>query len=113
VQPVFEVGHRAPVLLAAEIEIRVGIQLEGLAAQAKIGFVHGIEPSVHQKVNPLLFAGLIGVCKQAKPAFKPCKETTKNQPDLALPFLQKRVGFAHPFLLSEPAKSRFLLFDAS
>jgi hypothetical protein len=30
-----------------------------------------------------------------------------------LPFLQKRASFACPFLLTESAKSRVLLFDAS
>jgi hypothetical protein len=30
-----------------------------------------------------------------------------------LPFLQKRASFARPFLLTDPAKSRVLLFDAS
>jgi hypothetical protein len=29
----------------------------------------------------------------------------------SLPLLQKRAGFACPFLLTEPAKSGFLLFD--
>jgi hypothetical protein len=39
----------------------------------------------------------------------------KSQPSLgvALLFQQKRAGFASPFLLTEPAKSRVLLFDAS
>jgi hypothetical protein len=39
----------------------------------------------------------------------------KSQPSLgvALLFQQKRAGFASPFLLTEPAKTRVLLFDAS
>jgi hypothetical protein len=46
---------------------------------------------------------------------KAMKKQRKVSPALVLRclFPQKRAGFASPFLLTEPAKSRVLLFDAS
>jgi hypothetical protein len=38
---VLQVGLGTPVLLAGEVEIGVGVELEGLAGQAIEGFVHG------------------------------------------------------------------------
>ena len=40
IEPVLEVGERALVPAAAEVERRVGIELERLAGQPEEGFVH-------------------------------------------------------------------------
>ena len=40
-RPVFQVCEGALVTAAAEVERRVGIELEGLAGQPIVGFVHG------------------------------------------------------------------------
>ena len=39
-ESVFEISRRPPMLLAAEVEIRVGVELKWLAAQAIVGLIH-------------------------------------------------------------------------
>ena len=42
VHAVLEIGHRAPVLPAAEVERRIGIELKGLVGEPVEGFVHAV-----------------------------------------------------------------------
>ncbi|MDR2625685.1 MAG: hypothetical protein LBC37_05070 [Zoogloeaceae bacterium] len=86
---------------------------------------------MRQKVKPSLFVRLCciwlyqtsfqqpsALCRifglKAKQIFASTHETNENLSGrgVSLPLLQKRAGFACPFLLTEPAKSGFSLFAA-
>jgi hypothetical protein len=49
--------------------------------------------------------------KQSSPFFGEKATQTRHRAGFTLGFPQKKAGFACPFLLTEPAKSGFLLLD--